>query len=431
MAEFGKLNFAVSFNPQTAFPLDARYYFATLEGAQAAAAGAVEVGSSDGTYFYGENVCVVTESSADLYIIQPDKTLKAVGSAVLGDGQSIEVVDGKVTMKGFASATAGQQPRINAAGDGIEWYTPDTSTVSGLSETVAGHTSDIANLQTNKADKATTLEGYGITDAMTATDINAAIQSAIAGTGHAVFKKVDAVPSVEEAEDNVLYLVMNSTSGFYDIYAKVDTEVVRLDDVSVNLDGYATTEAMDAAIAEAVAGKVDAVPGKGLSTNDYTDEDAAKLAALDANAEENYVKSVNEDELTVSAEGLLSLTAVAMSKVTGLDGALAGKVDAVAGKGLSTNDFTTVQVQKLAGIEDGAQANIIESITLDGGEALSVEGKTINIPAANTNTVGLLSPTDKVKLDAIDLDALATKAEVSSLEESVTTISESLVWGSL
>ena len=431
MAEFGKLNFAVSFNPQTAFPLDARYYFATLEGAQPAAAGAVEVGSSDGTYFYGENVCVVTESSADLYIIQPDKTLKAVGSAVLGDGQSIEVVDGKVTMKGFASATAGQQPRINAAGDGIEWYTPDTSTVSGLSETVAGHTSDIANLQTNKADKATTLEGYGITDAMTATDINAAIQSAIAGIGHAVFKKVDAVPSVEEAEDNVLYLVMNSTSGFYDIYAKVDTEVVRLDDVSVNLDGYATTEAMDAAIAEAVAGKVDAVPGKGLSTNDYTDEDAAKLAALDANAEENYVKSVNEDELTVSAEGRLSLTAVAMSKVTGLDGALAGKVDAVAGKGLSTNDFTTVQVQKLAGIEDGAQANIIESITLDGGEALSVEGKTINIPAANTNTVGLLSPTDKVKLDAIDLDALATKAEVSSLEESVTTISESLVWGSL
>ena len=296
---------------------------------------------------------------------------------------------------------------------------------------MAGHTSDIANLQTNKADKATTLEGYGITDAMTATDINAAIQSAIAGIGHAVFKKVDAVPSVEEAEDNVLYLVMNSTSGFYDIYAKVDTEVVRLDDVSVNLDGYATTEAMDAAIAEAVAGKVDAVPGKGLSTNDYTDEDAAKLAALDANAEENYVKSVNEDELTVSAEGRLSLTAVAMSKVTGLDGALAGKVDAVAGKGLSTNDFTTVQVQKLAGIEDGAQANIIESITLDGGEALSVEGKTINIPAANTNTVGLLSPTDKVKLDAIDLDALATKAEVSSLEESVTTISESLVWGSL
>ena len=30
MADFGKLNFSVAFNPTTAFPLDARYYFATL-----------------------------------------------------------------------------------------------------------------------------------------------------------------------------------------------------------------------------------------------------------------------------------------------------------------------------------------------------------------------------------------------------------------
>ena len=36
MADFGKLNFSVAFNPTTAFPLDARYYFATLAEAQAA-----------------------------------------------------------------------------------------------------------------------------------------------------------------------------------------------------------------------------------------------------------------------------------------------------------------------------------------------------------------------------------------------------------
>ena len=232
MADFGKLNFAVSFNPQTAFPLDARYYFSTLGAAQAAAA--VEVGSSDGVYFYGENVCVVTDSAADLYIIQPDKTLKAVGTVVLGDDKSIEIVDGKVTLKGFNSATAGQQPRINAAGTALEWYTPDTSTVSGLADTVAGHTQDIQNLQTGKADKATTLEGYGITDAMTATAIAEAIQTAIAATGHASFKKASAVPTAAEAQDNVLYLVMNADTGFYDIYAKVENAVVRLDDVSVN-----------------------------------------------------------------------------------------------------------------------------------------------------------------------------------------------------
>ena len=391
MADFGKLNFAVSFNPQTAFPLDARYYFSSLSAAEAAAATAVEVGSSDGTYFYGENVCVVTESSADLYIIQPDKTLKAVGSAVLGDDKSIEIVDGKVTLKGFGSATAGQQPRINAAGTAIEWYTPDTSTVSGLADTVAGHTQDIQNLQTGKADKATTLEGYGITDAMTATAIAEAIKTAIAETGHASFTKVAA-----EAKDNVLYLVMNADTGFYDIYAKVDTEVVRLDDVSVNLDDYSTTEQMNEAIATAIANKVDKVEGKGLSTEDFTTALKEKLVALPEGAEANYVKSVS-DEFTVSEEGKLEVKEIAPAKVTGLPDALAGKVDKVEGKGLSANDYTDEEKEKLGGVEAGANKNLIEIIKL-AGAALNISEKAVDIPLAGETAGVVTSSTEENKV---------------------------------
>ena len=400
MADFGKLNFAVSFNPQTAFPLDARYYFSSLSAAEAAAATAVEVGSSDGTYFYGENVCVVTESSADLYIIQPDKTLKAVGSAVLGDDKSIEIVDGKVTLKGFGSATAGQQPRINAAGTAIEWYTPDTSTVSGLADTVAGHTQDIQNLQTDKADKATTLEGYGITDAMTATAIAEAIETAIAETGHASFTKVDAVPTVAEAKDNVLYLVMNADTGFYDIYAKVDTDgtaaVVRLDDVSVNLDDYSTTEQMNEAIATAIANKVDKVEGKGLSTEDFTTALKEKLVALPEGAEANYVKSVS-DEFTVSEEGKLEVKEIAPAKVTGLPDALAGKVDKVEGKGLSANDYTNEEKEKLGGVEAGANKNLIEIIKL-AGAALNISEKAVDIPLAGETAGVVTSSTEENKV---------------------------------
>ena len=400
MADFGKLNFAVSFNPQTAFPLDARYYFSSLSAAEAAAATAVEVGSSDGTYFYGENVCVVTESSADLYIIQPDKTLKVVGSAVLGDDKSIEIVDGKVTLKGFGSATAGQQPRINAAGTAIEWYTPDTSTVSGLADTVAGHTQDIQNLQTDKADKATTLEGYGITDAMTATAIAEAIKTAIAETGHASFTKVDAVPTVAEAKDNVLYLVMNADTGFYDIYAKVDTDgtaaVVRLDDVSVNLDDYSTTEQMNEAIATAIANKVDKVEGKGLSTEDFTTALKEKLVALPEGAEANYVKSVS-DEFTVSEEGKLEVKEIAPAKVTGLPDALAGKVDKVEGKGLSANDYTDEEKEKLGGVEAGANKNLIEIIKL-AGAALNISEKAVDIPLAGETAGVVTSSTEENKV---------------------------------
>ena len=166
MAEFGKLNFAVAFAPQTAFPLDARYYFDSLEAAEAAATSAVAVGSTTGTYFYGENVVVVTDGSATLYLIQPDKTLKEVGAVPVGDGKSIEIVDGKIAIKGFGTAEVGAQLTIGNNGE-VTWVKPDTSTVSGLQAAVATNTQNITNLTNVKADKATTLAGYGITDAFT------------------------------------------------------------------------------------------------------------------------------------------------------------------------------------------------------------------------------------------------------------------------
>lgn len=380
MANFGKLNFAVSFAPQTAFPLDARYYFATLTEAEAAAASAVEVGSSSGTYFYGENVCVVTDSTADLYIIQPDNTLKPVGSAVLGDDKSIEIIDGKVALKGFGSATAGQQPRINAAGNAIEWYTPDTSTVSGLSETVAGHTTDIQSLQNDKADKATTLEGYGITDALTEAQTRAAIQTAIAETGHAKFEKTDAVPSAEDATDNVLYLVMNADTGFYDIYAKVDGAVVRLDDTSVDLENYVTQDTLTAAL----AGKVDAADGSRLMTT----TEGEKLAGIAEGAQVNVIDAVSDQFEIIDGKTLRfkteSLT-LPMDSITGLSDALAGKVDAVEGSRL----MTAAEGEKLAVLVEGAQQNILEVVQIN-GVALPIAEKSVNIPVATAQALGVV-----------------------------------------
>ena len=85
----------------------------------------------------------------------------------------------------------------------------------------------------------------------------------------------------------------------------------------------------------------------------------------------------------------LSLAAVAMDKVTGLSAALAGKVDAEAGKGLSSNDYTTAEKEKLAGIAAGAQQNVIEAIQLN-GVALPVSEKAVNLPLATAEAVGLV-----------------------------------------
>ena len=92
---FGKLDFAVAFNRQTAFPLDAKSYFESLAAAQAAAATAEEAGSSSTTYYYGQTVAVVENSIATLYVIQPDKTLKEVGS---GKSQPMKFVADEAEM---------------------------------------------------------------------------------------------------------------------------------------------------------------------------------------------------------------------------------------------------------------------------------------------------------------------------------------------
>lgn len=82
----------------------------------------------------------------------------------------------------------------------------------------------------------------------------------------------------------------------------------------------------------------------------------------------------------------------------GLKQKLANKVDKVEGKGLSTNDFTTAEKNKLENIEAGADANVIETIQVN-NQALTPTGKAVNIPVPTktseiTNDSGFITSAD-------------------------------------
>lgn len=102
----------------------------------------------------------------------------------------------------------------------------------------------------------------------TSAQVVAAINTAISKSGHASFQKVDAVPKADAAQENILYLVMNTTTKHYDIYAKIKGDG----------DNY-TMELLDDTTVD-LSGKVDKVAGKGLSTNDYTTAEKTKLAGI-------------------------------------------------------------------------------------------------------------------------------------------------------
>ena len=66
-----------------------------------------------------------------------------------------------------------------------------------------------------------------------------------------------------------------------------------------------------------------------------------------------------------NANDITALTATVTANKTAADEALAKKVDKVAGKQLSTEDFTTDFKTKLEGIETGAQVNKVTDVTVD------------------------------------------------------------------
>lgn len=111
---------------------------------------------------------------------------------------------------------------------------------------------------------------------------------------------------------------------------------------------------------------------------------------------------------------------------------LADKVDKVSGKQLSTNDYTTTEKNKLAGIAAGANNyshpaytartgvptadakpgfggtfQVSQPVSDSQGHITAVNTRTVTIPnaAATTSAAGLMSSTDKKKLDSIEAGA--------------------------
>lgn len=188
----------------------------------------------------------------------------------------------------------------------------------------------------------------------TSAQVVAAINTAISKSGHASFQKVDAVPKADAAQENILYLVMNTTTKHYDIYAKIKG----------SSDSY-TMELLDDTTVD-LSGKVDKVAGKGLSTNDYTTAEKTKLAVI-AEGANKYV----HPSYTAKTSGLYKVTVDAT-----------GHVSAVAA--VTKGDIT----------------------------ALGIPGQDTTYPEATTAEAGLMSAADKSKLDGM---TIATDAEVSEM----------------
>lgn len=110
--------------------------------------------------------------------------------------------------------------------------------------------------------------------------------------------------------------------------------------------------------------------------------------------------------------------AIQQSKIANLTTDLSNKVDKVTGKGLSTNDYTTLEQTKLASIAAGAQVNTIEHIYVNGTEQ-TIDNKSVNIAIdlSEAGTVkGARVPTGEVGgYEDISIDSTTKKLEMARI----------------
>lgn len=158
------------------------------------------------------------------------------------------------------------------------------------------------------------------------------------------------------------------------------------------------------------ANKVDKVSGKGLSTNDYTTTEKTKLAGIAEGAN----KTVVDSELSSTSTNPVQNKAVYAKLDTLIGGtpvseqinaAITNKVDKVSGKGLSTNDYTTNEKNKLSGIASGAEVNqnAFSNIVV-GSTTISADAKTdtLTVVAGSNVTITPDATNDKITIAATD-----------------------------
>ena len=119
----------------------------------------------------------------------------------------------------------------------------------------------------------------------------------------------------------------------------------------------------------------------------YSFVDVSKLVDVYTSADNTI--AIDDNQIAVKVSAVANNAIAKMSD--GLHVDISGKADKTelanyvtteTGKGLSTNDYTTTEKNKLAGIEDNAQANIIETVKVN-NTALTPSNKAVNIDISN------------------------------------------------
>ena len=441
--DFGKVNRSVAFNPTSAFPLDARSYFESYELAEAAAASAEPVGSTNTQYYIGQQITVVENGIVSFYIIQPSKKLEQVGKSTPIDENLFEYDEnGNLTLAGSKEANKGDQLSIDENGKLI-WVKP--------------------------------IDAYTKSEVYTKQETENKIAESVAAAAHLKRKVVESIDDIDVNAfdaDQYIYMVP-ALEGFvndiYDEYIIIDEKIEKVGSWEVDLSDYVKSTDLETLLNS----KVDKVEGSRLITN----AEGEKLGSI-----KDLVKSVNNTDFTLDENGQLNLNQISISKISNLENQLNGKVDKIEGwtllsptdqaklnslvvgdngnievsgkvnaenvqglddwitsnigvvPGLSEKNFTTTLEAKLNGIENNAERNFIASVDTNQMEVvnkqLSIKSISVDKVDNLTNLLNAKASVESVNTVINAVNTLETKLnnQMASISDRLDVVEDALTW---
>ena len=280
-------------------PLDIYSVFDSYEDA-------VIFAATNAVAYEGQVLAVTENGDTIVYVITPalqgkitiDEVetniyLKEVGKATLGDNKSIVLSDdGILSLKNFGveyyaytetekEVEGGEKeivveyvkttgwkdgltPKVVKVVDEegkesfeIAWYEPSTTTVEGLSDKIATIETKVNEFDTTKANKATTIEGYGITDAYTKIEVDDLLEDKAEKentyTKEEVYTKTEVDDLLDDKADSATTLAGYGITDAYtkteidDIIDVIEEDILALEtdkaDKATTLEGYGITDA--------------------------------------------------------------------------------------------------------------------------------------------------------------------------------------------
>ena len=465
--ETSKLDWAFPFQRTGAFPLDRSAIFSSITDAEAYALGSDEFGSKDsrklgGTSYIGQIISVYDEisNSVNVYIIDTNRTLKPVGSSILTDDITIELIDNKIQLKDFGkkyfkynAAQKGEEGNIivEAFYEQVEGFKEglepkvildNDSFIVGWCEPSPQDNEEILNfintLIDDVADINTILNGE--TGVLTKIDI---IQESLnqKADKENVYTKVEVNEVISQmthlkriklnsknelynldlsdpALELNIYMVptgLQEDDDKYDEYMIIDGSIEKMGSWEVDLKDYAKTEDVN----DKLSTKVDKKDGERL----LLETEGIKLSTIEEGAEKNFINAVDSSFSVIA--GKLNLNTLAKEKVDGLVDTLnelindlsAAKI-AIENKINKNGDdrlITTAEIDKLSNIKDLIQSVDLDKFTIDENGKLLLNSVEINEIEGLVEALG--NKVDKVAGSRLITQEEANKLEALSVDE--------------